>query len=77
MQTEHYDKHYQTDIQPIEYIQAVFTPEELIGFLKGNIIKYISRLGKKDDEQKETAKILRYAEWLHQVACKKKINPRQ
>lgn len=63
--SEHYDEHYASSaIQPIQYMVANFTHEEMVGFLKGNIIKYISRMGKKDDPTKETAKIKRYSEWL-------------
>ena len=63
--SEHYDEHYASSaIQPIEFMVANFTHEEMVGFLKGNIIKYISRMGKKDDPAKETAKIKRYSEWL-------------
>ena len=46
-----------------------------MGFLRGNIIKYICRLGKKDEVTKETTKILRYAEWLDKVAKGEKVNP--
>ena len=42
-------------VQPWVIMQAVLTPEEFQGFLKGNIIKYSMRQGKKansDDAQK-------------------------
>jgi hypothetical protein len=35
-------------IQPWHIMEAVMTPEEFIGFLKGNIIKYSLRAGRKD-----------------------------
>lgn len=36
--------HYtQGGIQSIEYLKAKLTPEEYQGFLKGNILKYITR----------------------------------
>lgn len=73
---EHYDAHYLGDVQPIELMQSVMSQEAFMGFLRGNIIKYVSRLGKKDDVAKETMKILRYAEWLDKVAKGEKINPR-
>lgn len=63
--SEHYDEHYASSaIQPIIFMMENFTPEEMVGFLKGNIIKYTARCGKKDDPTKEVAKIKRYAEWL-------------
>lgn len=73
---EHYDAHYLGDVQPIELMQSVMPQEAFMGFLRGNIIKYASRLGKKDDVAKETTKILRYAEWLDKVAKGEKVNPR-
>jgi hypothetical protein len=48
--------HYKTmPIQPWTVMEAVLTPEEFIGFLKGNIIKYSMRAGRKagsDDAEK-------------------------
>lgn len=69
--------HYQTNIQPIEFMQANMTPEEFIGFLKGNIIKYTARCGKKDDPNKEVDKIIQYAEWLRDAFLGNKIDPRE
>lgn len=34
-------------IQPWELMEAVLTPEEFAGFLKGNMIKYTLRAGHK------------------------------
>jgi len=36
-------------VQPWTVMKAVLTPEEFRGFLKGNIIKYSMRQGKKQD----------------------------
>lgn len=74
---EYYDQHYQSKYQPIEVMQDSFTAEEFTGFLKGNIIKYILRMGKKDDPIKEAHKVYRYAEWLVQHLEGKTINPRE
>lgn len=71
------DEHYQGDVEPIELMQAQMTQEELIGFLKGNIIKYTSRCGKKDDPVKEVTKIKRYTGWLLDVLEGRKIDPRK
>ena len=59
-----WEAHYKTDVQPIEVMEANMTPEEFRGFLRGNIIKYVCRLGRKDDEVQEVNKIIRYANWL-------------
>lgn len=68
------DSHYKGDVEPIELMQAQMSPDVFMGFLRGNIIKYASRLGKKDEITKETAKILKYAEWLDRVANGGKVN---
>lgn len=67
--------HYETAHQPIETMQANMTPEEFVGFLKGNIIKYACRCGRKDDPKKEAAKIKQYADWLVDALQDKTINP--
>lgn len=72
-----YDQHYICAHQPIETMQANMSRDEFIGFLKGNIIKYVCRLGKKDDAKKEAAKIRRYSEWLEQAVNGKTIDPRK
>ena len=74
---EESNKHYAEGIiQPIEVMQENMTPEQFFGFLRGNLIKYLCRLGRKDEVTKETFKIKEYAEWLHQAACGEKITPR-
>ena len=55
-------------VSVIDYIEAKLTPSEYIGFLKGNIIKYISRAGYKNssDEVSDLKKARQYLEWLIQ-----------
>lgn len=44
-------QHYkEMGVQPWDVMEAVLTREEFIGFLKGNIIKYSMRAGKKDSD---------------------------
>lgn len=44
-------QHYKDmGVQPWAVMEAVLTPEEFIGFLKGNCIKYGMRAGKKDSD---------------------------
>ena len=68
---EHYDEHYASmvGLEPIELMQLVLSPAEVIGFLKGNIIKYSMRAGKKQGEaaEKDVAKAKRYTEWLRKA----------
>lgn len=70
------NQHYITAHQPIEVMQANMTQDELIGFLKGNIIKYACRCGRKDEPLKEAEKIKQYAEWLCVVLSGGTIDPR-
>lgn len=47
-------------VEAIDVIKTMLTPEEYRGFLKGNILKYQLRLGKKDNVDKELTKIADY-----------------
>lgn len=71
------EHHYDGAVQPIELMQAQMTFEEFIGFLKGNIIKYVSRLGKKDAPEQEVMKIVRYTHWLLKAVQGQTIDPRE
>ena len=56
-------KHYEGDIEPIDFMFAQMTREEFEGFLKGNIIKYVSRATRKGGlEDYQKAKV--YLDWL-------------
>lgn len=70
-QAKYYDEHYASmaGLEPIELMQLVLSPAEFIGFLKGNIIKYSMRAGKKQGEaaEKDVAKAKRYTAWLRKV----------
>jgi hypothetical protein len=50
-------------MQPWEVMESVLTPEEFVGFLKGNVIKYAMRAGRKDNSD-DTAKAHHYAQKL-------------
>lgn len=77
-ENEWFDSHYSAqDVQPIEYMQMTMSKNEFIGFLRGNIIKYISRIGKKDEPLKEAEKVLRYSQWLVKALQGETINPRE
>lgn len=53
-------------IQPWTVMQAVLTEEEFIGFLKGNIIKYAMRQGKKEGSD-DAGKGMHYWQKLDEV----------
>ena len=54
-------------IQPIELMQYILTHEELLGFLKGNIIKYTLRANHKGSPEKDKQKALQYKKWLDAI----------
>ena len=50
-------QHYkEMGMQPWDVMEAVLTHEEFVGFLKGNIIKYSMRQGKKVSDDAGKAK---------------------
>ena len=51
-------------VQPWAVMEAVMTPDEFRGFLKGNIIKYSMRAGRKDGSD-DAGKALHY---MHKLA---------
>jgi hypothetical protein len=58
--------HYKTmGMQPWEVMESVLTHEEFIGFLKGNIIKYAMRNGRKDSD--DAGKARHYKKKLDEV----------
>lgn len=70
--------HYQgKTLEPIEIIQEYLSKEELIGYIKGNVIKYTLRYGKKDAVSKEADKIAQYGYWLKVIESGVKINPKE
>ena len=66
-----HDKHYRDAIvEPILVMQDFFSHDELIGFLKGNILKYRLRAGHKgtnEEMQYDLDKIRVYEKWLDAV----------
>ena len=59
-------QHYKDmGIQPWAVMEAVLTHEEFVGFLKGNVIKYSMRQGKKDSDDANKAR--HYASKLREV----------
>jgi hypothetical protein len=61
-------QHYKDmGIQPWEVMEAVLTPEEFRGYLKGNVIKYGMRQGLKDSDDANKAR--HYAMKLAEMLC--------
>jgi hypothetical protein len=60
--------HYNSlPIQPIELMEATLTREEFLGYLKGNMIKYAMRAGRKGETQKDVNKYNQYKEFYEYV----------
>lgn len=51
-------------IETIDYIRAKLTHEEFIGYCKGNVLKYMSRAGKKGDKVEDLKKASWYLNYL-------------
>ena len=62
-------KHYELwhDLEAIDVIKTLLNEDEYVGFLKGNILKYQLRLGKKDNVEKEMEKIRDYQNELNMI----------
>lgn len=52
-------------IETIDYIQAKLSPEEYRGYLRGNLLKYASRMGEKDSD--DAGKAAWYAQRLEML----------
>lgn len=60
--------HYKVGgIETIEFIKAKLTFEEYQGYLKGNVLKYASRIGHKGDPVIDAGKLNWYSNALTQV----------
>ena len=59
-------------IETIDYIRAKLSEVEFIGYCKGNILKYVSRAGKKVDIEEDIRKAVKYAEWIIDRICTSK-----
>jgi hypothetical protein len=65
MSNIHAPKHYTVGgIEAIDYMAAKATPEELRGYLRLSVIKYLSRVGHKDDALQEYKKAQVFLGWL-------------
>jgi len=59
---DHYKK---GGIETIDYLESKLPLEEFLGYCRGNMLKYLSRLGHKDEAAQEMAKAVWYGQrWL-------------
>lgn len=67
-QSEQQDYYKSNGLSPMDaFEKGLLSKEEFIGFIKGNVIKYSVRAGKKDDAVKDIDKAIDYLEWLKKV----------
>jgi hypothetical protein len=52
-------------VQPWSVMESILTHEEFVGFLKGNIIKYAMRQGRKDSD--DAGKLKHYQQKLVEI----------
>lgn len=76
MEIDFHNEHYENMlVEPLELMQAVLTPEEYKGFLKGNAIKYAMRVGHngtEEDAKADADKFLFYSKALRDLDSKPK-----
>lgn len=49
------------DVQPWDAMQDWMPPHQMLGFLRGNVIKYLARMDKKGDPLGDAQKAAHYA----------------
>jgi hypothetical protein len=63
----HYDR--PGTIQPITFMEASFPPEQYVGFLRGNVLKYLCRFDHKGTPDADLKKAAQYLEWLREAVA--------
>ena len=67
-QSEQPEYYKSNGLSPMDaFEKGLLSKEEFIGFIKGNVIKYTVRAGKKDDAVKDIDKAIDYLGWLKKV----------
>lgn len=64
------DHYRRGTVQPIDFFESSFTPDEYRGYLKGNIIKYVSRYRYKGKPIDDLEKAKTYLDWLLEFEAK-------
>lgn len=63
-------RHYQGEIQPIDFIKSIATTEDYKWFCLGNVIKYIARHEKKGAPVEDLQKAEQYLKWAIEAEIK-------
>jgi hypothetical protein len=62
--------HYKNmEVQPWTVMEALLSHEEFVGFLKGNLLKYSMRQGKKVGSEDDAQKAKHYLAKLKEIQC--------
>lgn len=69
-QVAHYNR---GAVQPIDFMEGSFTPDEYRGYLKGNVIKYVFRYRYKGTPEADLTKAMTYLGWLREFESKQSI----
>lgn len=74
-EVEHHDKHYKKlGVQPVQIVND-WPLQQQVGAYRMAAIKYLCRLGLKDNELQEAEKAHRFTGWLVQVLKGEKVDP--
>jgi hypothetical protein len=68
-EAEHHNPSHYRDksIEPIDAMRSWLGDEAFVAYCRGTIIKYLARLGAKDESVKEARKIEVYARWMRET----------
>jgi hypothetical protein len=58
------DHYTRLSVQPWDAMEAWMAPEEFAGYLRGNVIKYVARAGRKGDAAEDLKKARHYLDKL-------------
>lgn len=68
------DYYASNGLSPLQaFKEGLISEDEYVGFLKGNIIKYVVRAGKKDDPVKDIDKAIDYCHHLKRYFLEKSV----
>jgi hypothetical protein len=63
----HLPQHYKKSIETIDAIRSWLGDVAFIQYCRGQVIRYASRLGDKDESVKEARKLEVYARWMRET----------
>jgi hypothetical protein len=70
----HLPQHYKKSIEPIDAIRSWLGDVAFVQYCRGQVIRYASRLGDKDESVKEARKLEVYARWMRETLESKELS---